>query len=32
VVWLAPVLEFHLHALNVGLYVSNLLQKPQKWT
>lgn len=31
-VWLAPFLEFHLHALHVGLYFSNLLRKPQKWT
>jgi len=31
VVWMAPLLEFHLHLLNFGLYFGNLLRKPQKW-
>lgn len=30
-VWLAPVLEFYLHLLNTGLYLVNLVRKPQKW-
>jgi cellulose synthase/poly-beta-1,6-N-acetylglucosamine synthase-like glycosyltransferase len=30
-VWLAPVLEFYLHVLNTGLYLVNLVRKPQKW-
>lgn len=30
-VWLSPFLEFHLHLLNVGLYIANLIRKPQKW-
>jgi cellulose synthase/poly-beta-1,6-N-acetylglucosamine synthase-like glycosyltransferase len=30
-VWLAPFLEIHLHALNAGLYITNLVRKPQKW-
>lgn len=29
--WLAPLLEIHLNVLNLGLYFSNLLRKPQKW-
>lgn len=31
IVWLALPLEFHLLALNLGLYVTNLMRKPQKW-
>lgn len=31
-VWMSPFLEAHLHVLNVGLYFSNLLRKPQKWS
>lgn len=31
VVWLAPFLELHLFLLNVGLYFSNLVRRPQKW-
>lgn len=31
IVWLAPFLEIHLNVLNLGLYFSNLLRKPQKW-
>jgi len=31
VVWLAPFLEIHLNVLNLGLYFSNLMRKPQKW-
>ncbi len=31
IVWMAIPLEFHLHALNLGLYVTNLMRKPQKW-
>lgn len=31
VVWLALPLEIHLHALNLGLYFTNLMRKPQKW-
>jgi poly-beta-1,6-N-acetyl-D-glucosamine synthase len=30
-VWLAPILEIHLHTLNLGLYIINLVRKPQKW-
>jgi poly-beta-1,6-N-acetyl-D-glucosamine synthase len=30
-VWLAPILEAHLHMLNLGLYLTNLVRKPQKW-
>ncbi len=30
-VWLAPFLEVHLHTLNLGLYLTNLVRKPQKW-
>ncbi|MDZ4751269.1 MAG: glycosyltransferase [Flavobacteriales bacterium] len=30
-VWLAPILELHLLFLNVGLYFSNLVRRPQKW-
>ena len=30
-VWLAPVLEPHLHALNLMLYTTNLVRKQQKW-
>jgi len=29
--WLAPVLELHLHLLNLWLYLVNLVRKPQKW-
>ena len=29
--WLAPFLEIHLHTLNAGLYIANLVRKPQKW-
>jgi cellulose synthase/poly-beta-1,6-N-acetylglucosamine synthase-like glycosyltransferase len=32
IAWLAPVLEIHLTVLNFGLYFSNLLRKPQKWS
>lgn len=32
IAWLAPVLEIHLTVLNIGLYFSNLLRKPQKWS
>jgi cellulose synthase/poly-beta-1,6-N-acetylglucosamine synthase-like glycosyltransferase len=31
VVWLALPLEIHLHILNLGLYFTNLMRKPQKW-
>jgi cellulose synthase/poly-beta-1,6-N-acetylglucosamine synthase-like glycosyltransferase len=31
IVWLAPLLEWHLLALNLGLYITNLVRKPQKW-
>lgn len=31
VVWLAPVLEIHLHLVNLFVYVTNLVRKPQKW-
>jgi glycosyltransferase involved in cell wall biosynthesis len=31
VVWLSPILELHLFLLNVGLYFSNLVRRPQKW-
>lgn len=31
VVWLAPMLEFQLHLTNLGLYIVNLIRKPQKW-
>jgi len=31
VVWLALPLELQLHALNLGLYFTNLMRKPQKW-
>jgi cellulose synthase/poly-beta-1,6-N-acetylglucosamine synthase-like glycosyltransferase len=30
-VWMAPLLEIHLHLINAGLYAANLLRKPQKW-
>lgn len=30
-VWLAPFLEIHLHTLNLGLYITNLVRKPKKW-
>jgi cellulose synthase/poly-beta-1,6-N-acetylglucosamine synthase-like glycosyltransferase len=31
IVWLSPFLELHLFVLNVGLYFTNLVRKPQKW-
>lgn len=31
IVWLALPLEFHLYLLNLGLYFTNLMRKPQKW-
>lgn len=31
VVWLAPFLEIHLHLVNLFVYVTNLVRKPQKW-
>lgn len=31
IVWLSPFLEIHLHFLNAGLYLTNLLRKQQKW-
>jgi cellulose synthase/poly-beta-1,6-N-acetylglucosamine synthase-like glycosyltransferase len=31
IVWLALPLEIHLHFLNLGLYITNLMRKPQKW-
>jgi len=31
IVWLALPIEIHLHALNLGLYFTNLMRKPQKW-
>lgn len=31
IVWLAMPLEIHLHFLNLGLYFTNLMRKPQKW-
>jgi hypothetical protein len=31
IVWLSPFLEIHLHVLNAGLYLTNLLRKQQKW-
>jgi biofilm PGA synthesis N-glycosyltransferase PgaC len=31
IVWLALPLEIHLHVLNLGLYFTNLMRKPQKW-
>jgi poly-beta-1,6-N-acetyl-D-glucosamine synthase len=31
IVWLAPLLEPHLHALNLMLYTTNLVRKQQKW-
>jgi cellulose synthase/poly-beta-1,6-N-acetylglucosamine synthase-like glycosyltransferase len=31
VVWLSPFLELHLFLMNVGLYFSNLVRRPQKW-
>ncbi|MEN9639148.1 MAG: hypothetical protein RLZZ262_1016 [Bacteroidota bacterium] len=31
IVWLAPFLEPHLHALNLMLYMTNLVRKQQKW-
>ncbi len=31
IVWLALPLEIHLHMLNLGLYFTNLMRKPQKW-
>ncbi|MFN0031097.1 MAG: glycosyltransferase [Flavobacteriales bacterium] len=30
-VWLAPILEPYLHVLNLGLYLTNLIRKQQKW-
>ncbi len=30
-VWLAPILEVQLHVLNLGLYLTNLMRKTQKW-
>lgn len=30
-VWLSPFLEWHLLVLNLGLYITNLVRKPQKW-
>lgn len=29
--WLSPILELHLHVLNLWLYLVNLVRKPQKW-
>lgn len=31
IAWLSPVLEIQLHAINLGLYLINLLRKPKKW-
>ena len=31
IVWLSLPLEIHLHFLNLGLYITNLMRKPQKW-
>jgi cellulose synthase/poly-beta-1,6-N-acetylglucosamine synthase-like glycosyltransferase len=31
IVWLALPLEIHLYILNLGLYFTNLMRKPQKW-
>jgi cellulose synthase/poly-beta-1,6-N-acetylglucosamine synthase-like glycosyltransferase len=31
IVWLALPLEIHLYFLNLGLYFTNLMRKPQKW-
>ncbi|MBX7052584.1 MAG: glycosyltransferase [Flavobacteriales bacterium] len=31
IVWLALPLELHLYMLNLGLYFTNLMRKPQKW-
>jgi glycosyltransferase involved in cell wall biosynthesis len=31
IVWLSPLLEFQLHLTNLGLYIVNLIRKPQKW-
>lgn len=31
IVWLAPFLEIHLHLVNLFVYVTNLVRKPQKW-
>jgi poly-beta-1,6-N-acetyl-D-glucosamine synthase len=31
IVFLAPLLEIQLHFLNAGLYLINLVRKPQKW-
>jgi cellulose synthase/poly-beta-1,6-N-acetylglucosamine synthase-like glycosyltransferase len=31
IVWLSLPLEIHLYFLNLGLYFTNLMRKPQKW-
>jgi hypothetical protein len=31
IVWLSPFLEIHLHAVNLFVYLTNLVRKPQKW-
>lgn len=31
IVWLSPFLEIHLHAVNLFVYITNLVRKPQKW-
>lgn len=31
IVWLSPFLEIHMHAVNLFVYITNLVRKPQKW-